>query len=342
MFFNKNLLLPFRIICLFTYFIATSLIAISQISQIDSQNNRDVIRIDVVSPSEFAKNRVNPQPLHKKVTRRVVKTNSSKNAGKALQPKIFSQEEVAALGVTVWKLRPAAKDDSYRIIDIVGSEAKEEMTPQRVEGKAMLEDGSFFRLGLEIPTQGYLYVFNREQYENSYGKAYLIYPVESVNGQVDNNYASAGELFFLPKQKESYFFKLNGKGENGKLFAESFTVIVSEEPLNLSPIKCFDTGKLDNRGDRVIRCSPRLISKEEFDFEAKLKEWSSPTAVAELDLKNLTYKKYKSMDVLEIQALKGETKKLSSQAPPPQQIYTVLKKANQPYLVTIPVYIKNS
>lgn len=335
--FLRKLSLSFRISILIIYFIASSFIAVSQIKP--QGDNRDVIRIDAVSPTEFAKNRVDPKPIQKKVIRKLHKTPNTPTKGKSI-PKEITQEKVAALGVTVWKLLPAAKDDSYRIIDIVGSESKEEMTPQRVEGKATLEDGSFFRLGLEIPTQGYLYVFNREQYEDGYGKPYLIYPIESPDGKADNNQTEVGELLFLPRQKESYFFKLNSKGERGNLFAETFTVVVSEEPLNLAPIKCLDTGKLDSRGDRVIKCSPREILKEEFDFEAKLKEWFSPTSVAELSLKNVAYKKYKSMDFLEIQALKGQKPTLNSQSPPPQQIYTVLKKANQPYLVTIPVYIK--
>jgi hypothetical protein len=335
--FSRKFSLSFRITILIVYFIASSFIAICQIKPQD--DNRDVIRIDAISPTEFAKNRIDPKPIQKKVIRNFHKKPTVATKGKHT-PKGITQEEVAALGVTVWKLLPSAKDDSYRIIDIIGSETKEEMTPQRVEGKAALEDGSFFRLGLEIPTQGYLYVFNREQYEDSYGKPYLIYPIESPDGKVDNNQTQTGELLFLPRQKESYFFKLNSKGEKGNLFAETFTVVVSEEPLNLAPIKCLDTGKLDNRGDRVIKCNPREILKEEFDFEARLKEWFSPTSVAELNLKSAAYKKYRSMDFMEIQALKGQKPILNSQSPPPQQIYTVLKKANQPYLVTIPVYIK--
>lgn len=201
---NKMAWLSLRIFFLTIIIVFNSFIVSSQV---EPQGTRDVIRVDLVNPDEFAKNRSKTKPHRKKVTRKQPKNKTNNES--------TMEEEVSLLGVTIWKLRPSAKEDAYRVIDIVGSESKDQMTPERVISNDPIEEGSFIRLSLEIPNKSYIYVFNREQYtENSYGsKVYLIYPIKGTNGLEDNNLVEAGQLLFLPRQKESYFFRTSAKGK---------------------------------------------------------------------------------------------------------------------------------
>lgn len=326
-----------RIFILVTFVLSNCFLTGSQTLQEEEPEKRDVVRPGKVTPIEFAKSRDDPKPLQSTVVRKKVKTvKESNNKVKKIVVEEAKTEEVTALGVTIWKLRKSLPEDAYRTIEIVGAEKEGEMTPERLDGEVRVEEGSLLRIQLETHSKGYLYVFDREQYrDNSYGVPYLIYPIIGTNGEEDNNYIQPNQAILLPRQKDSYAFRLS-TGKEGKIAAEILTVLITPEPLKLAPIKCVPTGKKDSYGDNFIQCIPRKITEEEFDFEAKLKEWSAPTKIAEFDLED---PKYKQISGAEILSIKNKANKLTSQAPPPQCIYTISRKPSEPYIINIPLYI---
>lgn len=332
---NKARYIPkLRVVLLIGWVLCNSIWAISQVTP--SENSRDIVRTDKVTPTEFAQNRALQKGFRKRVTRKV---HTSKAAPEKLT--VFD-EEVASLGVTIWKLRRSTQDDIYRITDIIGTEGNADMTPERLTGKPIVEEGGLVRLSLEVPTAGYLYVFDREQYgDSSYGAPYLIYPLKGINGLEDNNLVEPTQQVYLPRQKESYCFRFS-HGKEKKIVAEVLTILVIPQPLNLAAIECQPTGKQDSKGESVVQCRPREVTQAEFDFAAKLEEWSGHTEIAEVNLKDPHFQAYKVMDKAEIQAVKNKANKLTPQAPPPQQIYTVARKPSEPYMVNIPIYISNN
>ncbi len=328
---NKNNLTKIsRTTVLIGFILINFLVAIPQTQQ-KQENNRDFIRIDKVKPEEFAKNRANPKAFVK-----MVQTKSKTNVQENIKA------EVASLGLTLWNLRKSEADDTFRerkiIGNVIGTEKEENLTPERVEGEPLkVEDGAYVRFSVESPVEGYLYVFDREQYiDGSYGVTYLVYPIKGVNNLEDNNQIKINQPIYIPRQKEGYYINLT-KGNERKVVADVYTFLVSPSPLGLSPIKCAKIGS-STRGEAIIKCGIREVKKEEFDFEAKLKEWSSYTEVSELDLKTRNHKKYKTMDRSEIKSLNNKASKLTVKAPPPQKIYTIARKPTEPYMLSVPIH----
>ncbi|KAF0249803.1 MAG: hypothetical protein FD167_794 [bacterium] len=329
---NKNTFTKIlRTIVLIVFILINSLVAISQAQQ-KQEDKRDFIRIDKVKPEEFAKNRANPKAFVK-----MVQTKSKANTQ---ENNIIG--EVASLGLTLWNLRKSEADDTFRerniIGNVIGTEKEEDLTPERVEGEPLkVEDGAYVRFSVESPVGGYLYVFDREQYvDGSYGVTYLVYPIKGVNNLEDNNQIKINQPIYIPRQKEGYYINLT-KGNERKVVADVYTFLVSPSPLGLNPIKCTKIGN-NTKGEAIIKCGIREVKKEEFDFEAKLKEWSSYTEVSDFNLKAQNHKKYKTMDKAEIKSLNNKANKLTVKSPPPQKVYTIARKPTEPYMLSIPIH----
>lgn len=340
---NKNYYSKiFKTVFLVSFVLCNTFLIISQtvfqgLPQENEQSTRDTIRIDKVKPEEFAKNRSNPKPFRKKVESKTSKSNNMNPNTKLSNTEII--EEVASLGFTLWKLRKSEKDDTYRIGEIIGAEKEGELTPERVEGTTIVENGALLRFVVELPTKGYLYVFDQEEYtDGTHSAPYLTYPIKGINNLEDNNFIEPNQLIYLPRQKENYCFRLN-RGKEGKIAAEVYTFLVTPQPLNLKAIECVKKGE-NSRGETIVYCQPREVKKEEFDFEAKLKEWSAYTEVSEFNLKDPKHLKYKTMGKAEIKALNNKANKVTMQDPPPQKVYTIARKPTEPYMISIPIYIK--
>jgi hypothetical protein len=314
-----------------------------EVLQKDEKPIRDTIRVDKVKPEEFARNRSNPKPFRKKVESKIssgrsTKSNSTKSS--STERIETTEEEVASLGFTMWKLRKSEKDDTYRIGEIIGAEKEGELTPERVEGKAVVEDKALLRFVVELPTKGYLYVFDQEQYsDGKHSAPYLMYPIRGINNSEDNNLIEPNQLIYLPRQNESYCFRLS-RGKEGKIISEVYTFLVTPQPLNLNAIECIRNGE-NSKGETIVHCKPREVKKDEFDFETKLKEWSAYTEVSEFNLKDPSHRRYKTMDKAEIKSLNNKASKLTTQDPPPQKVYTIARKPTEPYMVSIPIYINS-
>lgn len=331
----------FRISLLVTIILLNFLLAVSQPQQ-EGEDQRDTVRLNKITPEKFSANRANPNPSPLKTTstrKKPKSTTSPKHSSKPVETEdVQTQEEVAALGFTLWNLLPLSKDDENRIGKIQAKALTEEIdkkdvVPQRVKGNPFrVEEETPLRFSIELPVSGYLYVFDREKYaDGSYSTPYLVYPIAD-----DDNYVQAYQTRYLPRNAQKYNFTLSTKGiDNRHIEAEEYTFIVSPQALKLAPIGCSKT----EDPDYPIKCDPREIKKEEFDFEAKLKEWSGKTEVDEFDLTKPEHQKYKVINEAEQAALKDKSKKLNKGAPPPQSVYTISRNPSQPYMVSIPIYI---
>lgn len=145
-----------------------------------------------------------------------------------------TENVMAQLGVTLWKLRPAGAGDGARAL--VREKGKPQWIAERVEGDAMFREGDHVRLSVESQHAGYLYVVNRDTFaDGTIGDAMLIYPWTGIDNQV-----SPGRLVDIPAQDDepSYFTaRLTSANQIGELL----TFIVTTSPLDLpiadNPIK---------------------------------------------------------------------------------------------------------
>jgi hypothetical protein len=99
------------------------------------------------------------------------------------------------LGVTVWRLRPASAadgKDSRLLLQDEDKDADKEWTPERVEAETAFVSGDRVRLSIESSRPGYLYVIDRELYDDgTASEPYLIFPTRRLHG--GNNTVAAGK-----------------------------------------------------------------------------------------------------------------------------------------------------
>ncbi len=225
----------------------------------------------------------------------------------------------AVLGVTIWRLRPAAKTDEARIL-VTKSGKKSDYTPERVEASTAFTEGQLVRLSIEVPRTGYLYVINREQYaDNTMSEPYLIFPLTANNAA---NKVTAGRVVELPPQNdEQAVFELHSFREAGKppQVAELLTFIISPEPLTGLPRATSD--------DAPIKLPAALVE----DWE---KRWS--TQVEQLELENGAGQAYTRA---EQRAGLNTNQRLTQADPLPQTIFRVGAKRGTPFAVKMPLKI---
>jgi len=133
------------------------------------------------------------------------------------------------VGITVWRLRPAAaRETGERILEQEGANAVE-WIPERVSLDANLSEGDRVRLSIEAARSGYLYVIDREQYaEGTMSAPYLIFPTTRTLG--GKNEVSAGKIVEIPGQDDSPpFFTL--KPSSSKQTGKVLSILVTPTPI---------------------------------------------------------------------------------------------------------------
>lgn len=219
--------------------------------------------------------------------------------------------KTAVVGVTIWRLRPSKESDDEAVRQLIYEQG--EWTPERVAAGMPLSEGSRVQLTIESPRTGYLYVFNREVYaDKTFGEPFLIFPTLSLNG--GDNRVSAGRVIEIPSSQDKppfYTLKRSSSSHEG----ETLTVIVTDKPLT----------------ELTIGRNALKISAEQFDSYEK--RWGALTQQLELEGGSGT-----AMNKTEKAAGQGK-KVLTQNDSPPQTIYRVLAKPNQPLLLTIPLSI---
>jgi len=135
------------------------------------------------------------------------------------------------VGVTLWRIRPAKAADpkGARLLVLVrpGAKATEEV-PERVDPKSELSDGDQFRLSVEVPSSGYLYVIDREKFKDgAMGAPYLIYP--NWQTPTGDNVVAPGRVLEIPgRRDEVNVFTLQPKANQ---VSEVLSLLVSPEPI---------------------------------------------------------------------------------------------------------------
>jgi hypothetical protein len=179
-------------------------------------------------PEEYTKSEssVKPKVVH-----------SKKPAYKIATPNVVVENVTpeTVVGVTIWKLR-AAEEGSAATMN--GGDSK--WTAERVEAGSPLAKGDHVRLSIEAARAGYMYIINRERYEDgSYGAPYLIFPTTRLVG--GNNRTSIGRVIEIPSQSDQppYFTLTPGRADQ---VAEVISVLITPQPmrsLNISdqPVK---------------------------------------------------------------------------------------------------------
>jgi hypothetical protein len=234
---------------------------------------------------------------------------------KALDPKVVASlrhpSAASELGVTIWRLRPAAAADSgARILVQEGTETAE-LVPERVSSTSRLNAGDRVRLTLESPEHGYLYVIDRERYASGErGTPYLIFPTTRTRS--GDNKVAGGKLIDIPAQGDRpNFFTL--RRSRPDQVEEELTVLLTPEPLDGITI-----------GENALALSNAQVAAWE-------KQWGSTKP----DVFELTGGAGKTWTRAEQDAAAEGTRLLTQDDPPPQTVYRVAVKPGAPLAVEV-------
>ena len=201
------------------------------------------------------------------------------------------------LGITLWRLRPSKATDDKEVRLFKHKKDKttvSEWTPERISVDTPLAVGQRIRLSIEAARTGYLYVIDRELYDDgTLGDPYLIFPTSSLRG--GDNQVSVGRIIDIPSlDDEPNYFTLDP--DRPGLTGEVISVLVTPQPLDDIKI-----------GEEAVK-----LSKE--DVEKWEKSWGAQ--VGRLELENSFGKPWTKE---ERDASKGQTLKRDS--PAPQTLY---------------------
>src|ERR1044072_6222722 len=133
------------------------------------------------------------------------------------------------VGVTLWRLRAASRNDSGERLIVHDNNASSEWIPERIAANTKLAHGDRLRISVEAVRAGYLYVIDREQYaDGSLGEPYLIFPTTRPAG--GDNEVCAGRLPEIPAQDDAPQFFTMRKSRPDHV-AEVVSVLVTPQPL---------------------------------------------------------------------------------------------------------------
>jgi hypothetical protein len=234
---------------------------------------------------------------------------------KALDPQVVASlrhpSAGSELGVTIWRLRPAAAADSGARILVQEANETAELIPERVSSTSRLNAGDRVRLTLESPERGYLYVIDRERYASGErGAPYLIFPTTRTRS--GDNKVTGGKLIDIPAQSDRpNFFTL--RRSRPDQVAEELTVLLTPEPLDGITI-----------GEKALALSNAQVSAWE-------KQWGS----GKPEVFELTGGAGKTWTRAEQDAAADGTRLLTQDDPPPQTVYRVAVKPGAPLAVEV-------
>jgi hypothetical protein len=249
-----------------------------------------------VFATEFLNARPAPQ------TRRGPRTGAAKSA-----PNPASD----LLGVTIWRLRPAASNDDTqaRLLDHE-ADAEAVLIAERVTTDTKFKEGQKVRLSIESPRPGYLYVIDREQYaDGTFSDPYLIFP--TLKTRDGDNAVAAGRLIEVPDQDDKpFYFKM--KRNRADQVGEVLTLLVTSQPIPSLQL-----------GKKALK-----LTNEQFaQWEQK---WKAPAK--RVELANHSGKPYTKA---EMTAGASNTTLLRRDDPPPQTIYRIAAKPGDALLITL-------
>lgn len=142
-------------------------------------------------------------------------------------PRALPAGNFMQLGITIWRLRPARKDDFDRAL-IREKRNTAVWAAERMASDAAFQEGDFVRLSVESPRRGYLYVIDRDlSADGTTGEPMLIFPWAGADNRL-----APGRLIDIPAQDDDpSYFKTSLTRDNQ--VGELLTFIVSSTPLDL-------------------------------------------------------------------------------------------------------------
>lgn len=258
------------------------------------EQSRQIVAEEFVTARPAGARKASPRPRYKRVA-------GPEATGSA-----------ARLGMTLWRLRPAAADtaaDQARLLvqDAAGTTA---WTAERVDADAPLAMGEKVRLSFESARAGFLYVIDREQYaDGTSSDPYLIFPTTRTRG--GDNRVEAGRLIEVPDQADrpNYFSVRRSRPDQ---VAEALTVIVSPTRLE---------------GVTLAGGPQKLAAAVVGRWE---RQWATP--VERLSLEGGAAGAWTAV---EQRAGADAARLLTQDDPPPQTVFRVKAPPGAPILVTV-------
>jgi hypothetical protein len=210
------------------------------------------------------------------------------------------------LGLTLWRLRPAQSSDEGARLLVQDSA---EISAERLDAGAPLAIGDRVRLSVESPTAGFLYVIDRELYDDgTKSDPYLIFPTSRTRS--GDNAVRSGRLVDIPDQQDrpNYFsVRPSRPGQIGELL----TIIVTPTALDVSI------------SDKPLSLPAATVAGWEKAWSASVQQFALEGGVKQLWTR-------------EEQAAGGDgTRLLKQDDPPPQTIFRIAAKKGAPILVNV-------
>ncbi len=263
----------------------------------DEDQQRQLFAKEFLQARPTAGQRRNPRPP------RVPGTASQSNADRASD----------MLGITLWRLRPAAANDDTQA-RLLEQEADSEvvLVGERVNSETTFKEGQKVRLSVESPRTGYLYVIDREQYaDGTYSEPYLIFPTLKTRG--GDNAVIAGRLIEIPDQDDRpFYFKMTRHRPDQS--GEVLTFLITAQPLpNLQ------------LGRKALKLTPEQFAQWE-------QKWKAPAR--RVEMANHAGKTYTKV---EMTAGSTKTALLGRDDPPPQTIFRITGRTSEALMVTVPL-----
>ena len=211
------------------------------------------------------------------------------------------------VGVTLWRLRPATRNDSGERLIVHDNNASSEWVPERIAANTRLGQGDRLRISVEAVRAGFVYVIDREQYaDGSLGEPYLIFPTNRTGG--GDNEVAMGRLLDIPYQDDSPpFFTMRKSRANH--VAEVLSVIVSPTRLDGLTIT-----------DKALKLTDEQVASWERD-------WGSSVGRMEMAMAGQPWSREEK---------DARTRALTASAPPPQLVfYRPSVKPSEPMFVKL-------
>lgn len=221
------------------------------------------------------------------------------------------------VGITIWKVREVLRGyNGARILSHPQrSGTSVEYQAERMQGDPLLAYGDKVRLAIESPRDGYLYVFDRELYEDgSLSAAYMIFPTTRL--REGNNRIRANQPVEIPSLKDDPFYfeaKKIGLNPKKKLVGEVLSIAITDKPI--AAFKDFGRDVMQVSSDDMQSVERLYSAKAEvFELEEGV---GKPYSTVERDAANLG------------------TRLLTHADPVPQTFYLVEDKNNGGLLVSL-------
>lgn len=211
------------------------------------------------------------------------------------------------VGVTVWRLRPATRNDSGERLIVHDNNASSEWVPERIAANTRLGQGDRLRISVEAVRAGFVYVIDREQYaDESLGEPYLVFPTNRTGG--GDNEVAMGRLLDIPYQDDSPpFFTMRKSRANH--VAEVLSVIVSPSRLDGLTIT-----------DKALKLTNEQVASWE-------REWGSSVGRMEMAMAGQPWTREEK---------DARTRALTASAPSPQLVfYRPSVKPTEPMFVKL-------